>query len=68
MAIVEHRQAIALSPKDAKSYYHLGLALKERKRIEEAITALEQASNLYQQQGKTKQVEAVENILDELEE
>ena len=68
MAVVEHRQLIALKPQDAQSYYHLGLALKERQRIEEAITALEQALNLYQQQGKTAQVETVENILDELEE
>ena len=68
MAIVEHRQAIALAPQDAQSYHHLGMALRERQRIEEAITALEQALNLYQQQGKTDRVEAVEEILDELEE
>ncbi|MGL6344475.1 MAG: hypothetical protein ACRC80_35665 [Waterburya sp.] len=49
MAIVEHRQVISLAPKDAKSYYHLGLALRERIRIEEAITALERAMKLYQQ-------------------
>lgn len=35
--------AIALAPKDAKSYHHLGLALRQRQRIEEAITALERA-------------------------
>jgi tetratricopeptide (TPR) repeat protein len=68
MAIVEHRYSIALDPQDAQSYYHLGLALRERKRNEEAITALKRALNLYQQQGNTKQVEAVETVLDELQE
>ena len=68
MAIVEHRQVISLAPKDAKSYYHLGLALRERKRIEEAITAFKQALNLYQQEGNTKQVEEVKITLDDLQE
>ena len=68
MAIVEHRYSIALAPKDAQSYYHLGLALRERQRIEEAITAFKQALNLYQQQGNTKQVEEVKIILAELQE
>lgn len=60
--------AIALAPKDAKAYHHLGLALRQRQRIEEAITALEEAIKLYQQQGKTEQVEAVKTILAELQE
>lgn len=67
-AVDAFQKAIALAPKDAKSYYHLGQALRQRQRIEEAITALEQAMNLYQQQGNTGQVEAVETILKELQE
>jgi hypothetical protein len=42
--------------------------LRERKRIEEAITALERALKLYQQQGNTKQVEEIKIILDDLRE
>lgn len=68
MAIVEHRQVIELAPTDASSYYHLGLALRDRGRIPEAIEALEQALNLYQQQNNTEQVQIVEAVLRELQE
>ncbi|MEI2579067.1 tetratricopeptide repeat protein [Scytonema sp. PRP1] len=67
MAIVEHRQVLELAPTDASSYYHLGLALRDRGRIPEAIEALEQARNLYQQQNSTEEIQAVEAVLRELQ-
>jgi Flp pilus assembly protein TadD len=68
MTIAAHRQVLALAPQDASSYYHLGIALKERGRTQEAIAALEQAQTLFQQQGKTKEIQQVEAVLRELQE
>lgn len=67
-AIVEHRQVIELAPSDASSYYHLGLALRDRGRKLEAIEALEQARDLYQQQDNAGQAQTVEAVLRELQE
>jgi Flp pilus assembly protein TadD len=66
-AIVAHRRVVELSPQDASSYYHLGLALKERGRTDEALTVLQQARELYQQQGQTEQIQQVEAALRELQ-
>lgn len=68
MTIAAHRQVLALAPQDASSYYHLGIALKDRGRIEEAIATLEQARTLFQQQRKIKETQQVEAVLRELQE
>jgi Flp pilus assembly protein TadD len=66
MAIVNHRQVLELNPDDASSYYHLGLALRDRGRIKEAITNLKQALTLYQQQNQLEAVETIKSILQNL--
>jgi len=54
------------SPDEASAYYHLGLAVRDRDRISEAITNFKKALNLYQQQNKLETVKKIKTILQNL--
>jgi len=65
-AIVAYREAARLDPQNARAYYQLGIALKARGRRTEAITALQEAQALYQQQGKSDEAKKAEAALKDL--
>jgi Flp pilus assembly protein TadD len=65
-AIIAYRRLVELAPQDPRAYYNLGLALKERDRIADAIAAVEKARDLYQRQGKNEGAQKAESLLQEL--
>jgi Flp pilus assembly protein TadD len=65
-AIVAYRHLTELAPQDPQAFYNLAVALKERDRTREAISAVEKARDLYQSQGNKDGVKQAESLLDEL--
>ncbi len=61
-----YRGAVRLDPQNARAHYQLGIALKARDRRTEAVTALQEAQTLYQQQGKSGEAKKAEAALKDL--
>jgi tetratricopeptide (TPR) repeat protein len=63
VAVVNSEFWIQRDPQNARAYQYLGLALRGRGRPGEAVTALQQARAMYQQQGNLQGVQQVEQLL-----
>ncbi|NEO67878.1 MAG: Tfp pilus assembly protein PilF, partial [Moorea sp. SIO4G2] len=58
---------IELAPENAQAHYNLGVALKKRSRVTEALTAVEKALELYQSQRDNEGIEQTESLLKQLQ-
>lgn len=62
-AISDYNQAIKDNPNDADAYYNRGAAYKQLGDNRQARADLSKAAQLYQEQGNTKDLQAVESLL-----
>ena len=65
-AIESYQTAIRINPNYADARFNLGLALKQQNQKSAAIDQFQKARSLYQQQGDTKTVADIDQLLQEL--
>lgn len=58
-AISKFKQAIRLNPSDALAYTYLACVLAEQGKQEDAVVSLEDARNLFREQGMTQEAEQI---------
>ncbi|PSO49544.1 MAG: hypothetical protein BRC33_06505 [Cyanobacteria bacterium SW_9_44_58] len=65
-AINNYTQAIAINPHYASAYENRGFAYRQKGNKNKAIENLKKAMSLYQEQGKTKKYQKMQEILNQL--
>ncbi|NEP40925.1 MAG: tetratricopeptide repeat protein, partial [Okeania sp. SIO2H7] len=65
-AIEDFDQAIKINPSNAIAYYNRGIILSELQEIQAAIADLRQSANLFLEQGRTKNYQNSQNMLEKL--